>query len=196
MRRFLRPLIFVVVGFLIAFPVFFFSMDLMVETSQPGFCGQCHEIRPAVVAWRASTHVNNAKGLKADCMDCHLPPPEDTLNFFAMKTYHGAKDVFFHVLEGSEGYDKEEARQGMYAEVNNQTCLNCHENILDMPRKRGAMLAHRSVLYPRVGMEKKCIDCHYDLVHEPKTSINYAHYREYRSKGLRLELIRPDRRES
>lgn len=47
----------------------------MVRTSTPEFCASCHEIKPAVVAWRSSTHTNNASGVVVDCMDCHLPAP-------------------------------------------------------------------------------------------------------------------------
>lgn len=192
MQRFLVPALCILFGIIVAFPIYAGTYDVMVDTSTPEFCGSCHEIRPAVQAWRDSTHVNNARGLKAECMDCHLPPPENMFSFFAMKTYHGIKDVAFHLLDGAEGYDKEQARQDMYAEVTNDTCMRCHENILNMPDKRGAMLAHRSVLYARPGLEKKCVDCHYDLVHEQRTAPMYGQFREvpYQSKGLRLELIR------
>ena len=46
--------------------------------------------------------------------------------------------------------------------------MKCHRNLLYIPDKRGAMLAHRSVLYPRAGHEKKCTDCHKNLVHNQK----------------------------
>jgi len=56
-----------------------------------------------------------------------------------------------------------------------------------MPDKRGAMLAHRTVLYPRPGYEKKCVDCHWDLVHNDQVTIMYKQYRRlpYQAKGLR-----------
>ena len=53
--------------------------------------------------------------------------------------------------------------------------------------ERGAMLAHRTVLYPRPGYEKRCVDCHYDLVHTPRPSHQYSQTRAvpYQAKGLR-----------
>ena len=45
----------VALGIVIAFPLFSMSYYTMVRTSTPGFCASCHEIKPAVVAWRAST---------------------------------------------------------------------------------------------------------------------------------------------
>jgi cytochrome c-type protein NapC/trimethylamine-N-oxide reductase cytochrome c-type subunit TorC len=56
-----------------------------------------------------------------------------------------------------------------------------------MPYKRGAMLAHRSVLYARPGYEKKCVDCHYDLVHSERGLVMFRQTRKvpYQAKGLR-----------
>ena len=77
-----KSVILIVIGVLIAFPLFSIGYYTMVRTSTPDFCASCHEIKPAVRAWRASTHVNNAVGVVADCMDCHLPAPQDMFDFF------------------------------------------------------------------------------------------------------------------
>lgn len=190
-KSFLIPALLFIAGIFVAFPIFFGTMKAMVATSSPEFCGSCHEIKPAVRAWAVSTHHNNASGVVAVCMDCHLPPPGDTFRFFVMKAYHGSKDVFFHLLRGSEGYDREEAREGMYRSVTNQVCLRCHQNVLYMPHKRGAMLAHRAVIYARAGYEKKCIDCHYDLVHNDPAAVMYRQSRRlpYHAKGLKPEKL-------
>jgi cytochrome c-type protein NapC/trimethylamine-N-oxide reductase cytochrome c-type subunit TorC len=157
----------------------------MVRTSTPGFCAPCHEIKPAVRAWRASTHPNNKVGFVADCMDCHLPAPQDTYDFLFAKTYHGIKDVVIHFTVGE--YDREEARRKTYASFDNDQCRKCHRNLLHMPTRRGAMLAHRSVVYARAGYEKKCVDCHYDLVHTDKAVVMFRQARQipYQAKGLR-----------
>ena len=175
----------VLFGFLIAFPLFSMTYYTMVRTSTPDFCALCHEIKPAVIAWRASTHVNNPQGFVADCMDCHLPAPYKTFDFFFAKTYHGAKDVVKHFL--IEEYDRKKNRDAAYDAFDNAQCQKCHRNLLTMPDKRGAMLAHRSVIYARPGYEKKCVDCHYDLVHNESVSIMYKQYRRlpYQAKGLR-----------
>lgn len=186
-RKLLGALGLVALGVVVAFPLFGATYKVMTDTSTPEFCASCHEIVPAVEGWRASTHANNKKGLVAKCIDCHLPPPEDTARFFTMKTYHGLKDVVGHLLHGSSGYDKAEAREDLYAEIDNSTCLRCHENVTQLPYNRGAMLAHRSVINPVPGMEKKCVDCHYDLVHTEKRMFMYSQVRDlpYRAKGLR-----------
>ena len=184
-KRAIRPAILIFIGTLVAFPLFSMSYYTMVRTSTPDFCASCHEIKPAVVAWRSSTHTNNASGVVVDCMDCHLPAPQNTFDFFFAKTYHGIKDYVVHFF-GDE-YDQEKARNKARAAFRNSECQKCHRNLLNMPYKRGAMLAHRSVLYARPGYEKKCVDCHYDLVHSERGLVMFRQTRKvpYQAKGLR-----------
>jgi len=170
-------------GILIAFPLFSVFYYTMVRTSTPQFCASCHEIQPAFNAWKTSTHVNNAQGFVADCMDCHLPAPHDTINFFYAKTWHGLKDIFVHFFGGE--YDREKNRQIAYATFKNEQCQKCHRNILYIPNSRGAMLAHRDVIYARPGYEKQCVDCHKNLVHMKRPYYQYKQYRDtYRGVGL------------
>jgi cytochrome c-type protein NapC/trimethylamine-N-oxide reductase cytochrome c-type subunit TorC len=184
--RAIKTIILVSIGILIAFPLFSISYYTMVRTSTPEFCALCHEIKPAVRAWRASSHANNAAGVMADCMDCHLPAPQHMFDFFFAKTYHGMKDVVAHFV--GEPYDRKKIREYAYAAFYNDQCLKCHRNLLDMPNKRGAMLAHRTVLYARPGYEKRCVDCHYDLVHDDKAAVMFRQYRRlpYQARGLRV----------
>ena len=185
MKKYLLAGLLIVVGIFIAFPLFSMSYYTMVRTSTPEFCASCHEIKPAVVAWRSSTHTNNAAGVMVDCMDCHLPAPQETFNFFFAKTYHGIKDVVLHFTAGP--YDREKAREAAYAAFDNQQCQKCHRNLLYMPTQRGAMLAHRAVVHARPGYEKKCIDCHYDLVHSERGLVMFRQTRNipYQAKGMR-----------
>jgi nitrate/TMAO reductase-like tetraheme cytochrome c subunit len=189
MKKYMKVLVLIGAGIIIAFPLFSMTYYTMVRTSTPDFCASCHEIKPAVRTWRGSTHVNNAAGVVVDCMDCHLPAPHDTFDFFFAKTYHGLKDVAVHVAGGS--YDRAEQRNRAYASFKNDQCQKCHRNLLNIPNRRGAMLAHRSVVYPRAGYEKKCVDCHYDLVHNDRVSVMFRQYRQipYQAKGLRLENL-------
>lgn len=45
-------------------------------------------------------------------MDCHLPAPHDTFNFFYANTAHGIKDILVHFTQ--DEYDHEENRQAAY----------------------------------------------------------------------------------
>lgn len=183
MKKLIKPAIFIALGLIIAFPVFSLAYYTMVRTTTPTFCASCHEIQFAYNTWKTSTHVNNAQGFVADCMDCHLPAPHDTFDFFYAKTAHGLKDILIHFTQ--ETYDHEENRQRAYASFKNEQCQKCHRNLLHMPSKRGAMLAHRSVVYARPGYEKRCVDCHRDLVHNPRSRYDYKDYGlTYRGLGL------------
>ena len=182
-RKLLKPVIYIALGIVIAFPLFSITYYTMVRTTTPQFCAICHEIQFAYNTWKTSTHVNNAQGLVADCMDCHLPAPYDTYEFFYAKTAHGIKDIIIHFFQ--EEYDHEKNRQKAYASFKNDKCQKCHRNLLYIPDKRGAMLAHRDVVYARPGYEKRCVDCHKNLVHNARQLYQYKQYRDtYRGLGL------------
>jgi cytochrome c nitrite reductase small subunit len=173
-KRYLKIGFFIFMGVILGFPIFSMTYYTMVRTSTPGFCASCHEIQFAFNTWKTSTHANNAQGVVADCMDCHLPAPHDTFNFFFTKTMHGIKDVFAHFTMAE--YDHPENREKAYASFKNNQCMKCHRNLIHIPDKRGAMLAHRSVIYPRPGYEKKCVDCHRNLVHNPSPVYVYKQF--------------------
>ena len=173
MKRIGKPLLFVCLGVLLAFPLFSLTYYTMVRTSTPLFCASCHEIQPAYNAWRTSSHTNNSRGVVADCMDCHLPAPHDTYDFFFAKTMHGIKDVIAHFTEDQTRYDHALNRARAARDIKNDQCLKCHRNLLYLPRKQGGMLAHRQVLYPRPGYEKRCTDCHQNLVHVQRPYYRY-----------------------
>ena len=174
MKLSFRYILFIFIGIIIAIPIFSMTYYTMIRTSTPQFCAKCHEIEFAYKTWKTSSHASNSKGVVADCMDCHLPAPQNLFQFFYMKTLHGAKDVIQHFL--IEDYDHEKNREKAYKSIANEQCLKCHRNILYMPHKRGGMLAHRDVLYARKGYEKKCTDCHKNLVHNKS---NFYLYNEF-----------------
>jgi cytochrome c nitrite reductase small subunit len=183
LRRFIKPALLVALGLFIAFPLFSLSYYTMVRTSTPQFCASCHEIQFAYNSWKTSSHANNAQGFVADCMDCHLPAPHDTFDFFYAKTAHGIKDIVVHVM--MDEYDHRKNREQAWATIKNDQCLKCHRNLLYIPDKRGAMLAHRAVMYPLPGREKSCLDCHKDLVHNPRDRYDYKQFKTY-YRGLGL----------
>ena len=173
MKRSIKPILSVAIGILVAFPLFSLTYYTMVRTSTPLFCASCHEIQPAYNAWRTSSHTNNSRGVVADCMDCHLPAPHDTFDFFFAKTLHGIKDVAAHFFEDQSRYDHAFNRAAAARTIKNDQCLKCHRNLLYLPKKQGGMLAHREVLYPRPGYEKRCTDCHQNLVHVQRPYYRY-----------------------
>jgi len=182
-KRVIKPAFLIAVGIFIAFPLFSITYYTMVRTSTPEFCATCHEIQFAYNTWKTSTHVNNAQGFVADCMDCHLPAPQDTFDFFYQKTFHGIKDIIIHFVQ--DEYNHEKNRHKAYGSFKNAQCMKCHRNLLYIPDKRGAMLAHKTVLYPRPGYEKRCVDCHKNLVHNAREIFEYKQFKApYRGLGV------------
>ncbi len=177
MKRFFMVFFIFLAGIVVGFPLFSMTYYTMVRTSTPRFCASCHEIRFAYNTWKTSTHVNNAQGFVADCMDCHLPAPHDTFAFFYAKTFHGIKDIIAHFFGGE--YDRAKSRERAYASFKNDQCMKCHRNLLYIPDKRGAMLAHRSLVYALPGREKRCVDCHRNLVHNPSNIYKYKQFKNY-----------------
>lgn len=138
----------------------------MVWTSTPAYCVKCHEIQPAYETWKTSSHRVNANGVVAECSDCHLPPSTGLGGFILAKGKHTVLDVWAHVAHGE--YDREAMKRKAAASIPDAACQKCHSDLLYPPLSRGAMLAHRSMLYAREGYEKRCLDCHENLVHTPR----------------------------
>ena len=143
------------------------SHRVMLATSTPSFCSSCHEIRPAYEGWLMSSHRMNERGVVVKCIDCHLPDPSNFPAFYWAKTHHGIKDIYAHFFGGE--YNREEAQRRARSSIPNERCQRCHADLLATGMTRGAMLAHRSLLYPkRKGYEKTCHECHENLVHQPQ----------------------------
>ena len=46
---------------------------VMHKTSTPEFCESCHSMSYPKAEWEGSSHFANAKGVRAQCSDCHIP---------------------------------------------------------------------------------------------------------------------------
>ncbi|MDD2251138.1 MAG: NapC/NirT family cytochrome c, partial [Candidatus Cloacimonetes bacterium] len=52
-------------------------------------CMMCHVHPHAEESWRLSTHVNNGSGVMVNCVDCHLPPKDNTWEHYSAKVALG-----------------------------------------------------------------------------------------------------------
>ena len=82
MKGWIKASLLVIAGVILGVPLMSMGYYTMVRTSTPQFCALCHEIQPAYNDWKTSSHGFNEQGVVADCMDCHLPAPHSTFNFF------------------------------------------------------------------------------------------------------------------
>ncbi len=111
---------------------------------QPGFCVNCHEIRPAYDQWRASSHYGVA------CVNCHT---ETGIAGYIKINVAGAQNVLTHLVA--------DYRLPAHADVHDVSCLSCH------PRESRPEASMRTTL--RVAHSKhdkqQCSECHGRLVH-------------------------------
>lgn len=154
-----------VAGFAAALLCFVALNAAMEPVSKSDYCGgKCHEMNTAYRTWELSPHGANARGLRVECVDCHLPPKEQYFRHVIAKGYEGGKDIYKHYLGGE--YETEVLRKRVLEKMPNERCLHCHDDLLAKPGSPGARTAHAQMLNPQRGAQPKCVDCHEEAGHE------------------------------
>lgn len=141
-------------------------------TSTPEFCGLCHEIEPAITSWKQSEHYLFDGKIRANCRDCHIPSWDDPIAVLSVKITHGCKDVYHH-FDVDETIAKEpdyyfRLKQNALLQINDSTCLQCHEQIRD-PSKDIIVIQGRVVhgLHSQPEAKKvSCMMCHKSMGHK------------------------------
>ena len=59
------------------------------KSSSNDFCMSCHVHPDSDNSWMQSMHHNNPSGTKTDCAACHLPPENNTFDYFKAKAKTG-----------------------------------------------------------------------------------------------------------
>jgi predicted CXXCH cytochrome family protein len=119
-------------------------------TSQPDFCGTCHNMKPYYASWKRSSHRNVA------CVECHISPG---LGAEVRKKFEALSMVakYFTATEGTKPW----------AEVDDAACLRCHDRRLLEGREEfhGVVFDHTPHLTEtRRGLKLRCTSCHSQLV--------------------------------
>jgi nitrate/TMAO reductase-like tetraheme cytochrome c subunit len=118
----------------------------MQASSTPTFCGTCHIMKPYYRSWKQSAHNHVA------CVDCHISPG---IGAELRKKYEALSMVvkYFTVTYGTKPW----------AEVDDASCLRCHERRLIEGRVDydGVIFDHRPHLTEsRKGIRLRCTSCH------------------------------------
>ena len=75
-------------GFVFALLCFVALNAAMVPVSKSEYCGsKCHEMNTAYLTWELSPHGSNSKGIRVECIDCHLPEKEKYFAHITAKAY-------------------------------------------------------------------------------------------------------------
>jgi len=139
-------------------------------TNETEFCLSCHEMAAFVFPeYSASTHYSNTVGIRAECVDCHLP----TSNWFAktFKKIYVSKDLYFHLtgkISTAERFEEHRLEMAQrewnrLAANDSAECRSCHtyDAMNTDEQDRFASRGHRAAIRD----DQTCIDCHMGIVH-------------------------------
>ena len=137
-------------------------------------CMMCHVHPHAEESWKLSTHVNNGSGVTVNCIDCHLPPTDNTWEHYSAKVVLGARDLWGYLTKDTADidWDKKSELENAVKYIPNKSCVKCHQNLFPQGVSDDGITAH---LYYEENAEKldlQCISCHLDVGHY---NPNYAH---------------------
>jgi Uncharacterized conserved protein len=137
-------------------------------------CMMCHVHPHAEESWKLSVHVNNGSGVMVNCVDCHLPPTDNTWAHYSAKAALGIRDVWGYLTKDSIDFDwdKKSELEHAVTYIPNESCVKCHQNLFPQGITDDGVTAH---LYYEENAQKlalQCISCHLDAGHY---NPNYAH---------------------
>ncbi|MGB5211249.1 MAG: NapC/NirT family cytochrome c [Gammaproteobacteria bacterium] len=142
-------------------------------TSTTEFCLSCHtHTVNSVDEYEASSHANNASGVRAQCADCHLPNPEEHwFRYVGMKMIVSL-DIIAEIRGIAHDPADYEAHRGPWAkkvwieyrENKSEFCLHCHafDHMVEADQPRMAQRRHSKA----EERGQSCIDCHQGIVHK------------------------------
>jgi nitrate/TMAO reductase-like tetraheme cytochrome c subunit len=148
-----------VLGFAFALAAYLSIGALEGPFAKSKFCGTaCHELRPAYDTWLVSPHNVSTQGLKAECVECHLPPQEDFIRNLYAKATDGGREVWHHYV--GTPYDRPKLIERVKAKMSNDTCLRCHKDLLAAPSSKAVLYMHKGALANPTDPYGKCVTCH------------------------------------
>lgn len=168
-----------VIGGLIIILFLAVSNKTIQYTSTNEFCESCHVHPHAENSWRMGVHNNTRSGVSVRCVECHLPPEDQTLYFLTRKAYHGFHDFYAYMtldsaeMNWADKRNKEAASRFVYEDG----CKKCHTNMF--PSTLNKLGAESHLKYLRDPENTSCLQCH----------INVGHYRGDVRLGAVNELL-------
>ena len=137
-------------------------------------CMMCHVHPHAEESWKLSSHVNNRSGVMVNCVDCHLPPQDDTWAHYTAKAKLGIRDVWSYLTKNPEDIDWEYKSQLEQAVkfIPNASCVKCHQDLLPQGISDDGITAHMYYEDNHEKLNLQCISCHLDVGHHDP---NYSH---------------------
>lgn len=134
-------------------------------TSTNEFCNSCHVHPHAEASWKLSIHNNTPSGVSVNCVDCHLPPEDQTVRFVTRKAYHGFHDLYAYLTFDIEDIDwvEKRSREASQHFVYEDGCKKCHTNMF--PSTLNKLGAESHLKYLRNPDNTSCLKCHNNVGH-------------------------------
>jgi len=153
--------------------LFFVSNKALHITSTDEYCQSCHIHPAADASWKKSTHYYNKSGVRVHCIECHLPPEDDS-NYLFVKAKTGLNDLYGFYMKDSASFNWENKRILEHAVkiVYNRSCIKCHQNLFSKGLTTEGGTAHLYYENNGAKLDLQCINCHLDVGHY---NPNYKH---------------------
>jgi cytochrome c-type protein NapC len=134
-------------------------------TSDRDFCTTCHSMKPFALAYDQDVHGGrNPHGLKAACVDCHLPH-ESPAQYLAAKVKTGIRDAWAELRSVFREPDWIGLLEHRAEYVYDSGCVMCHARLEDAPAENPTTgLAHAA--YFQAGSNFRCVTCHAHVGHK------------------------------
>ena len=177
-------------GIALGFVIFASLYQASVYFSTNESCMICHVHPHVEVSWKQSTHVNNRSGVTVACVDCHLPPKNQTVSHYSAKIKLGVTDLWGYLTKDTADFnwDLKSELENAVKYIPNASCKECHKNLFPAGINDDGITAH---LYYEDNEKKRnlqCISCHLDVGHY---NPNYTHGKLTGIKGFNVEVLGP-----
>ncbi|WP_044469912.1 NapC/NirT family cytochrome c [Mannheimia massilioguelmaensis] len=146
----------------------FTTQYIMKATSSQEFCLSCHSMEQPHAEYEGTVHFANAKGIRAECSDCHVP--HDGIAYVKAKIV-ALKDVWYTMtgkLSDQDAFEKHrlEMAQRVWEDMkanDSATCKSCHsfDAMVLSDQKEAAQKMHKLAQETN----QTCIDCHKGIAH-------------------------------
>lgn len=172
-----------IIGLLLGIGVVASAYLTSVYFSSDESCMICHVHPHVEESWKLSSHVNNRSGVKVHCVDCHLPPKNDTWNHYTAKLKLGLKDTWGYMAKDSADFDWDMKSQleNAVKYIPNASCVECHQNLFPQGITQDGITAHLYYEENEKKLDLQCISCHLDVGHY---NPNYTHSKMTGIPGL------------
>jgi len=155
------------IGLVVGLSISYGTGVVVHKTADEKFCTSCHVMQPMADSYNADVHGGkNPFGVKASCVDCHLPHNSLSSYLFA-KAKTGLHDFMVQNFSDVSKIDWQAKRKRARDFVYDSGCLKCHANLRNAtqsnPEGHIAYTVHK--LYFEKKINKKCVDCHANVGH-------------------------------